>query len=81
VIDGRLRDVYKQPITDAGKTSKKGRLDLVLKNGEYETVRLEDVETISAENSQLRTVFENGAVLVDDSLDEIRKRTAEKFSQ
>lgn len=75
VIDGHLRDVYKQPITDAGKTSKKGRLDLVLKNGEYETVRLENTETISAENSQLRTVFENGAVLVDDSLDEIRKRT------
>ncbi len=80
VIDGRLRDVYKQPITDAGKTSKKGRLDLVLKNGEYETVRLENVETISAENSQLQTVFENGAVLVDDSLDKIRKRTTEKFS-
>lgn len=75
VVDGELRDVYKQPITDSGKNSKKGRLDLVLdENGEYKTVRLPDVETLAAENSQLRTVYENGELLIDDSLDEIRKR-------
>ncbi len=76
VVDGKLRDVYKQPITDAGKTSKKGRLDLVKdESGEYKTIRLPDTETLSAEGSQLRTVYENGELLMDDSLTEKRKRT------
>lgn len=75
VRDGKLVDVYKEPITDKGKNSKKGRLDLIKdENGEYKTVVLPDIATISAENSQLQTVFENGQVLVDDNLEAIRKR-------
>jgi nicotinamide phosphoribosyltransferase len=75
VVDDKLRDVYKQPITDSGKNSKKGRLDLVKDEaGEYKTVRLPDVETRAAENSQLRTVYENGELLINDNLKEIRKR-------
>jgi nicotinamide phosphoribosyltransferase len=51
VRDGKLVDVYKEPITDSGKSSKKGRLDLVKdENGEYKTVVLPDIKTISAEN-------------------------------
>jgi nicotinamide phosphoribosyltransferase len=80
VRDGELVEVYKQPITDSGKSSKKGRLDLILdENGDYKTVKLDDVNTIAAPNSQLFTVFENGEVLVDDNLDAIRKRTNEAF--
>lgn len=76
IVNGELRDVYKQPITDSGKNSKRGRLDLIkAENGEYKTVKIEDAETISAENSQLRTVFENGEILIDDDLNAIRKRT------
>lgn len=76
VVDGKLRDVYKQPITDAGKTSKKGRLDLVKDaSGEYKTIRIPDTETLCAEGSEMRTVYENGELLIDDSLSEIRKRT------
>lgn len=74
VVDGKLRDVYKQPITDSGKKSKRGRLDLILKDGKYETVKIEDAETIAVENSQLQTVFENGKLLIDDNLEAIRKR-------
>lgn len=75
VVDGKLRDVYKEPITDSGKNSKKGRLDLVSDEaGEYKTVRLPDVETLSANNTKLRTVYENGELLIDDNLAEIRKR-------
>jgi nicotinamide phosphoribosyltransferase len=75
VADGKLIDVYKQPITDRGKDSKRGRLDLIRgETGNYKTVKLDDDETISAENSQMRIVFENGEILVDDSLDEIRRR-------
>ncbi len=75
VVDGKLRDVYKQPITDSGKTSKKGRLDLVLnEKEEYKTVRLTDVNTLAAKDSKLQTVFENGELLIDDNLDSIRAR-------
>ncbi|MBS1794997.1 MAG: nicotinate phosphoribosyltransferase [Acidobacteria bacterium] len=77
VTGGELREVYKQPITDAGKNSKRGRLDLIRdENGEYRTVKLEDVDQRKADNSQLRTVFENGELLVDDTLDAIRARAA-----
>jgi nicotinic acid phosphoribosyltransferase len=75
VRDGKLVDVYKEPITDTGKSSKKGRLDLIKdENGDYQTVVLPEITTIAAENSQLKTVFENGQVLVDDSLEAIRQR-------
>lgn len=74
ITNGELREVYKQPITDAGKNSKKGRLDLILKDGKYETVKIENAETIALETSAMQTVFENGELLVDDNLDEIRKR-------
>lgn len=80
VRDGELINVYKQPIGDAGKMSKRGRLDLIRnERGEYETVKLENAEQISFENSALRTVFENGEMLTDDNLDEIRKRAAVDF--
>ncbi|HRH43094.1 MAG TPA: nicotinate phosphoribosyltransferase [Pyrinomonadaceae bacterium] len=75
VRDGKLVDVYKEPITDKGKNSKRGRLDLIKdENGNYKTVQLESIEQIAAENSQLNTVYENGKVLVDDNLEAIRKR-------
>ena len=75
VSEGKMIDVYKQPATDSGKTSKRGRLDLVLdENGDYKTVRIDDAETISLPDSQLTTVYENGEVLVDDNLEAIRKR-------
>lgn len=57
-------DVYKDPITDHGKRSKRGRLALV------------DCETVPgpADNDMLRTVFENGELLIDDTLSQIRER-------
>lgn len=75
VVDGSLREVYKEPITDAKKFSKRGRLDLVRRNGEFETVKLEDADTVSADGSVLQTVFLDGRVLVDDNLEAIRSRT------
>ncbi len=75
VVDGNLREVYKEPITDIGKTSKKGRLDLSrTKDGAFETVVLKSVDEIESEESALKTVFENGELLVDQTLDEIRER-------
>ena len=78
VTDGALREVYKEPITDSGKNSKRGRLDLIRdENGAYKTVKIEEADSISAENSVLRTVFENGELLVDDNLEAIRGRAGQ----
>lgn len=70
-IDGEWRDVYKQPITDAGKTSKRGRLDLIKTYAGLYTVRWSN-ET--SKDSAMITYFENGKILVDDSLANIRER-------
>ena len=79
MVDGELRDVYKQPITDAGKNSKRGRLDLIRDDKGLSTVRLPDAETAASSNSALTTAFKNGEVLLDESLDAIRQRAAAAF--
>jgi len=43
-IEGAWQDVFKDPITDPGKTSKKGRLALIKNQQDgFETVRLQDI--------------------------------------
>jgi nicotinamide phosphoribosyltransferase len=73
-VNGEWRDVYKDPITDHGKKSKAGRLDLIKTSDGYRTVRI-DHQAQHAE-SVLQTVFEKGDILVDDDLDTIRKRAS-----
>lgn len=67
-------DVYKDPITDPGKASKKGRLDLILNdNNEYETVRIpKGME--QHPQSVLQTYYKDGLILVDDNFQAIRDR-------
>lgn len=60
-VNGEWRDVFKSPETDPGKKSKAGRLDLVYRNGKYETVVLNDTD-VRHNMSALRTVYENGKV-------------------
>ena len=57
-IDGVWREVFKEPVTDRGKRSKRGRLALVAKAGGYETVPL-----TSAAEDVLHTVYRDGALL------------------
>ncbi len=71
IVDQKEVDVFKDPITDPGKKSKKGKLDLIYKNNKYQTVR---IENSSNEESKLRTVFENGNLLIEESFDSIRNR-------
>lgn len=76
VVDGKLLgvDVFKDPITDHGKASKAGRLDLIANQlGEVRTVKLSDYE-IANKSSVMRTVFENGKVLIEDNFEDIRAR-------
>lgn len=59
-VNGEDRDVYKDPATDHGKKSKRGRLKLVKENEIYITKALnDDGEDI------LQTVFENGKILIE----------------
>ncbi|RYZ96897.1 MAG: hypothetical protein EOO68_16105 [Moraxellaceae bacterium] len=69
-INGQWRDVYKDPITDQGKRSKKGRLALIKENGEFKTVPR---EAVSGEENLLRTVFNNGELITQYTLAEVRK--------
>ena len=71
-VNGKAIAVYKDPITDPGKRSKKGRLALMQRNGIYATVP--EQESVPEDNL-LRTVYENGTILLEDSLETIRNRS------
>lgn len=69
--DGRSVEVFKAPVTDPGKTSKKGKLDLI-RNGDY-------FQTLAYEhspyaNSALSVVFENGELMRQYTFEEVRAR-------
>lgn len=77
MIGGKHRDVYKQPVTDPGKDSKKGRLMLYRSKitGEIWTGR-EGQYSGQHEDEILETYFENGKILIDDDFQSIRERAA-----
>ena len=71
-VDGRWQDVYKSPITDRGKQSKRGRLKLVRdENGELTTRR----EGEPGED-MLVEVFRDGRITTETTFADIRKRAA-----
>ncbi|MEN7341437.1 MAG: nicotinate phosphoribosyltransferase [Pseudomonadota bacterium] len=70
-VDGQWSDVYKDPVTDKGKRSKRGRLALVASKGAFMTVREADAP---AGGNLLRPVFRDGELLIDDTFDDIRAR-------
>ena len=78
-IGGEWKAVFKDPITDPGKTSKKGVLSLTRSNGigssRWRTIRRSELHT--GEVDQLVKVFENGELLVDQTLDQIRQRSTQ----
>lgn len=65
-VDGKWRDVFKDPVTDTGKKSKRGIIDLVLVDGKFTTVER------NAWDSVLYVVYNEGVKLKDQTLDEIR---------
>lgn len=65
VVDGVERDVYKDPATDHGKVSKRGRLSLIHENGSFKTLR-------ERPDDALVTVFEDGEIVKRYTLDEVR---------
>ncbi|WP_246832878.1 nicotinate phosphoribosyltransferase [Thalassospira sp. MCCC 1A01428] len=71
-IGGQWVDVYKDPITDHAKHSKRGRLALVRENGKYVTVAADD----AGDRDVLIPVYRNGKLLCDWTFAEIRERAA-----
>jgi len=71
IRNGRIQDVYKAPVTDNGKRSKRGRLKLVRNEGVLETLSSSQIG-----KDVLELVWENGKLLIDPTFDEIRERAS-----
>lgn len=69
-VNGEWREVYKDPIHDKGKRSKRGRVTLYREGKRYYS-GVEDWPT-----PVLRTVFENGELVNTQTFDEVRARAA-----
>jgi nicotinamide phosphoribosyltransferase len=80
IVNGERREIFKDPITDGNagmKKSAKGLLRVDLVDGEYV---LKDQCTEEEEmGGELKPVFLNGKLLVDQSLSEIRERVAKSL--
>jgi nicotinamide phosphoribosyltransferase len=70
-VNGEPKDVYKDPITDPGKTSKAGRMKLVKAGRSFATANM-----YASGDDQLVEVFRDGEVLKTYTFDEIRSRAA-----
>ncbi len=75
-VNGEWIDVYKDPVTDAGKQSKRGRLTLARHReyGQYRTVPAGDAMPPAGFDDAMVTVWENGVLLRDETFAEVRGR-------
>lgn len=76
-VNGDWVDVYKDPITDSGKRSKRGRLSLFRHReyGTFKTLRIDGSDVIPAGyDDAMVTVWENGRFVQEWTFDEIRER-------
>jgi len=70
-VNGEARDIVKDPITDPGKKSHKGRLRLDYVNGRYVTT--DQVSAADEKGGILDTVFKDGKLVNGFTLDQVRK--------
>jgi nicotinamide phosphoribosyltransferase len=70
-IAGQWHDIYKDPATDPGKRSKRGRLALIKTAAGYKTIR---EDSLGSDSNLLQTVFRNGDLLQDWSFEQVRSR-------
>jgi nicotinamide phosphoribosyltransferase len=71
-IDGVWHDVSKQPVTDPGKGSKRGRFALVDAPGGYQTV-----PPAAGQDDLLQAVYRDGQILLQAKFSQVRARAAE----
>ena len=70
-INGNWRDVYKDPITDQGKASKRGIQKLVKVDGQFKTVA--EIHAQGLED-QMKLVYKDGKLFNTQTFTEIRER-------
>lgn len=78
-INGEWIDVYKDPVSDPGKRSKRGRITLWTSGGEFETAVAAPgrwTDRGMGWSDALVTVWRDGDLLVDTAFDEVRARAA-----
>lgn len=75
-VDGKTVPVYKEPVTDPGKNSKKGFLDL-RQDLKGKFITKESMHDGEGFGSCLVEVFKDGKLTKEYSLDEIRRRVSE----
>jgi len=71
-INGEWHDVYKRPVSDARKASKRGKLALSCEDGHFATVN----QSCIPHSDVLRLVFLNGEIMYRQSFDGVRARAA-----
>ncbi len=72
-VNNEGREIFKDPITDDGtKKSAKGLIKIVKENNKYQLI--DQVSWEEEQKGELREVYRDGKLLIDDSLKEIRKR-------
>lgn len=78
-VNGEWRDVYKDPVTDTGKRSKRGRLTLAVNKhtGEYRSVRIDQPFPPEFEGA-LHMVYQNGVITQEVTFDAIRQRASQQ---
>ncbi|NEX93376.1 nicotinate phosphoribosyltransferase [Caulobacter sp. 17J65-9] len=73
-VDGRWRDVFKDPVTDAGKRSKRGLLGLSFRHDGWRTVPVdaERFQPLDGGTNLLKPVYRDGRMLTDRALADVR---------
>jgi len=76
-VKGEGREIFKDPITDDGtKKSAKGLMKVVKENDRY--VLIDQVSWEEEQTGELKEVFRDGKILIDQTLAEIRERVKSK---
>ena len=74
-VNGQWRDVYKQPINDPSKKSKRGRFAVIQKDNTIQTISLENLHE---QQNLLEIVYENGRLLREQTFADIRALARKK---
>ena len=69
--NGQWHNVYKNPKTDPSKVSKGGRFNLIQNGKDFATVEVVEGAPIPSNNA-LETILEDGKLLRDQTLAEVR---------
>ena len=72
-INNEWKEIYKEPIGDNSKKSKKGVLSVVNRDGKFKTIKRSELSY--GENDFLQPVWKNGELLVDWTFDEVKENT------